>query len=710
MAYKQENRLIAIDTPLGKDVLLLAGFRGSEGISRLFNFELAMVSENHSISFADIVGKNVTVSVVLADESARYFNGVISRFAQGRGGGEKGGDPRFSSYRATMVPWPWLLTRTADSRIFQKLSVPDIIEKIFKEKGFNDFKVKLQGSYAKRDYCVQYRETDFNFVTRLLEEEGIHYFFEHEKGKHTLVLADSSQENKPCPKQKSARYQLSGEGRMEEDVITGLDRMQEIRPAKYTLNDFNFEMPNTDLKVNVPSSQKLGPGEREIYDYPGMYAKKNEGDRLARIRMEEEEAQITTIVGSSNCRSFTSGYRFTLTSFFRGDMNNKDYVLASIEHGAEQGWEDKSDLTYSNRFTCVPFDVPFRPPRLTPKPVVHGSQTAIVVGPKGDEIYTDEHGRVKVQFHWDREGKKDENSSCWIRVAQVWAGANWGAMYIPRIGQEVIVDFLEGDPDRPIITGRVYHGVNKPPYPLPGEKTKSTIKSNSTLGGGGFNELRFEDKKGTEEIFLHGQKDWTIAILNDKNQTIGHDETMMVTNNRTKTVGVNQSETIGANKDIKVGANHTEMIGANKTETVAINTAETIGVAKELTIGGLYQVTVGAAMNETIGAAKAEEIGAAKSVNVGASSSENVGKDKSVDAGSNISENAGKNMSLTAGDNYSVKAGKNGVIDIADQLTIKVGSASITMKKNGDITIEGKTINVKGSGNIVMKATKILEN
>ena len=710
MAYKQENRLIAIDTPLGKDVLLLAGFRGSEGISRLFNFELAMVSENHSISFADIVGKNVTVSVVLADESARYFNGVISRFAQGRGGGEKGGDPRFSSYRATMVPWPWLLTRTADSRIFQKLSVPDIIEKIFKEKGFNDFKVKLQGSYAKRDYCVQYRETDFNFVTRLLEEEGIHYFFEHEKGKHTLVLADSSQENKPCPKQKSARYQLSGEGRMEEDVISGLDRMQEIRPAKYTLNDFNFEMPNTDLKVNVPSSQKLGPGEREIYDYPGMYAKKNEGDRLARIRMEEEEAQITTIVGSSNCRSFTSGYRFTLTSFFRGDMNNKDYVLASIEHGAEQGWEDKSDLTYSNRFTCVPFDVPFRPPRLTPKPVVHGSQTAIVVGPKGDEIYTDEHGRVKVQFHWDREGKKDENSSCWIRVAQVWAGANWGAMYIPRIGQEVIVDFLEGDPDRPIITGRVYHGVNKPPYPLPGEKTKSTIKSNSTLGGGGFNELRFEDKKGTEEIFLHGQKDWTIAILNDKNQTIGHDETMMVTNNRTKTVGVNQSETIGVNKDIKVGANHTEMIGANKTETVAINTAETIGVAKELTIGAIYQVTVGAAMNETIGAAKAEEIGAAKSVNVGASSSENVGKDKSVDAGSNISENAGKNMSLTAGDNYSVKAGKNGVIDIADQLTIKVGSASITMKKNGDITIEGKTINVKGSGNIVMKATKILEN
>ena len=568
MAYSQENRVLAVKTPLGKDVLLLTGFHGTEGISRLFSFDLEMISESHGIAFGDIVGKSVTISVTLSAGDKRYFNGIVSTFAQGASGGDTGIDTRFSHHRATMVPWLWLLTRTADSRIFQKLSVPDIIDKIFKEKGFNDFKVKLQGSYDKRDYCVQYRETDFNFVSRLMEEEGIHYFFEHEEDKHTLVLADKPQENQPCPQQKTARYQVNTGGWRDDDVITRMERIQEIKPALYTLNDFNFEIPNTDLKVNVPSKQKLGPGEREIYDYPGMYAKKNEGDRLARIRMEEEEAQITTIIGSSNCRAFTSGRRFKLDSFYRSDMNNKEYVLRSIEHGAEQGWENKSEISYSNSFTCIPFDVPFRPPRLTPKPVVQGSQTAIVVGPKGDEIYTDEHGRVKVQFHWDREGKKDENSSCWIRVAQVWAGAGWGAMYIPRIGQEVIVDFLEGDPDRPIITGRVYHGMNKPPYPLPAEKTKSTIKSNSSQGGGGanesragtatpespvgFNELRFEDKKGSEQVFIHAEKQQDNRVKQDSLEWIGNERHLIVEKD--------QLEKVGGDKHLEVTGNQNEKI------------------------------------------------------------------------------------------------------------------------------------------------------
>jgi type VI secretion system secreted protein VgrG len=306
MAYTQENRFIAIDTPLGKDVLLLASFKGTEGLSRLFSFELGMISENHAILFEDIIGKNVTISVVLADQDKHYLNGIISRFSQGRGGGAAGGDPRFSSYRATMVPWTWLLTRTADSRIFQKLSVPDIVEKIFKEKGFSDFKLSLHGTYAKRDYCVQYRETDFNFISRLMEEEGIFYFFEHKNGQHILVLADDPSDYKPCPKQNSARYQLSAGGWDEEDVITGLEAIKEIRPAKYSLNDFNFEMPNTSLLVNVQTNNVIGPGEREIYDHPGLYSRKAEGDRIAKIRMEEEEAQITKISGSSNCRAFLS--------------------------------------------------------------------------------------------------------------------------------------------------------------------------------------------------------------------------------------------------------------------------------------------------------------------------------------------------------------------------------------------------------------------
>lgn len=728
MPFTQENRFLRINTPLGEDVLLLARFSGTEGVSTPFMFALDLASRDNSIIFKDIIGKSITVSVDLRNGQTRYFNGIIMRFSQGESGSVEGEDIRLSYYSATVVPWFWLLTKTADSRIFQGLSVPDIVEKVFKENNLTDFKLNLHGSYEKRDYCVQYRESDFNFISRLLEEEGIYYFFEHEDGKHTMVLADVPDEHRPCPNQESVRYYVTSGSTVEEDTISNLDVMQEIKVGKYTLNDFNFITPSTNLKVEVPGRHELGPGEREIYDYPGRFMKRADGDRLANIRMQEEEAEITTISGSSNCRAFGSGYRFTLQEYYRNDMNDKDYVLLSVNHMASQEFSGSGgpDVSYINSFTCMPFNIPFRPSRDTLKPYVEGVQTAIVVGPGGEEIYTDEHGRVKVQFHWDREGNRDENSSCWIRVSQAWAGAGWGAMYIPRIGHEVIVSFVEGDPDRPIITGRVYHGNNKPPYDLPGEKTKSTIKSDSSLGGGGSNEFRFEDKKGSEEIFLHGQKDWTIAIENDKNQTVGHDETLQVGNDRTKSVGVNQSETIGSNKSIQVGANHTETIGANMSQTVGAAKAETIGAAKALSIGAGYQISVGAAMNESVGAAKSvsvganssETVGKDKAMTVGANSSEKIGKDKTVDAGGNISEsaeknvavNSGKKMVLSSEDDFSLTGNKKGTIDIKDQLTIKCGSASITLKKNGDITINGKMINIKGSGDVKIKGSKIAEN
>ncbi len=524
MPYTQENRLISVETPLGKDVLLLGSFSGAEGVSTPFTFELNLLSENHAVSFPAIVGKNVTISVVLASGDKRYFNGIVSRFAQGRGGDEAGGDPRFSAYRATVVPTFWLLSRTTDSRIFQKLSVPEIVEKIFGEYGLSDFRMKpLQKSHPKRDYCVQYRESDFHFVSRILEEEGIYYYFEHENGKHTMIMADVPQGHKICPNQNVAKYQLSaGAANLKDDVITALEWSQEVRSAKYTINDYNFEIPNTSLRVSVPSGRKLGPWEREIYYYPGFYDTRSEGDRIVNLRMEEEEAQITRIMGESRCRAFTSGYRFELADYYRDDVNGKEYVLTAVTHEARQEFQGEStDLSYTNSFVCIPVDVPFRPKRAHVKPTVQGSQTAIVVGPKGEEIYTDEHGRVKVQFHWDREGKRDENSSCWIRVSEPWAGSGWGGIYIPRIGHEVIVDFIEGDPDRPIITGRVYHGLNKPPYPLPDEKTKSTLKSDSSKGSGGSNEIRFEDKKGSEEIYVHGQKDWNTVIENFLSITCG---------------------------------------------------------------------------------------------------------------------------------------------------------------------------------------------
>jgi len=674
MAYTQENRLIAIDTPLGKDALLLTGCHGIEGISGLFSFELNLLSENHNITFEDIIGKNVTVSIILADGDKRFFNGIISSFSQGRGGGEAGGDPHFSHYTATMVPWLWLLTRTADSRIFQKLSVPDIVEKIFTEKEFLDYKLLLNDSYDKRDYCVQYRETDFNFISRLLEEEGICYFFEHDEEKHTLILADASDKFKPCPKQESARYQISAGGWLEEDVITSLEKMQEIRPAKYSINDFNFEIPGTDMKVDVSTKQMLGPGEREIYDYPGLYTKKAQGERLTTIRMEEEETKITTITGSSDCRAFTSGYRFDLLEYFREDMNNKPYVMTSVNHGATEpvgGSEQESGQSYANSFTCIPFDVSYRPPRLTPKPVVEGAQTAIVVGPAGEEIYPDEHGRVKVQFHWDREGTNDENSSCWIRVSQVSAGAGWGAIDVPRIGHEVIVDFLEGDPDRPIITGRVYHGINRPPFDLPAGGMVSGSKSNSTPGGGGYNEMSMNDTKGKEGMTIHGQY--------DMNTTVEHDQTNTVNNKFT--------ETIKSDATIKITeGNYSHNIVAGKADYhVQSALTEKYDATQDTTVkGNLTVKSTTGAIAVSADAAHVQIDAATKiTLHTGASTIE-------MDAGGNIKIDA---VNITI----------NGSTSVATKGTMVNSEASAQHQTKGAIVIsEGSATNTVKGGTVLL--------
>lgn len=567
MPYTQAERLIAIDTSLGKDVLLLQGFTGQEEVSRLFRFELDLLSENPSISFDKIVGQRVTLTVVLADGGERYFNGFVSRFAQ------SGSDTRFTYYRAEVVPWLWFLTRTADCRIFQNMTIPDIIKKIFTDLGFNDFKEVLQGSFEPREYCVQYRETDFNFVSRLMEQYGIFYFFEHEKRKHTLVLANSPTAHQPCPGQAKAIYEpVEGEVE-EEDYITDWRMEQELRPGKYALTDYNFETPSTSLAVNVASTANVaGNGSYEIYDYPGEYLKKASGQDLVKMRMEEEEAPHIVVSGTSTCRAFTSGYRFDLVEHYRQDMN-KSYVLTEVQHSASVGDSyvtgAGSGASYSNHFTCIPHTVPYRPLRLTPMPVVQGPQTAVVVGKKGEEIWIDKYGRVKVQFNWDREGKTDENSSCWIRVAQNWAGKRWGVMFIPRIGQEVIVDFLEGDPDEPIIVGRVYNAEEMPPYELPKEQTKSTIKSNSSKGGGGFNEIRFEDAKGNEQIFIHAERDTDIRVKRDEREWIGNDRHMIIT--------ANQKELVEADKHGHVKGNHLEKIDGDMSLQVGQSQQEKTG-------------------------------------------------------------------------------------------------------------------------------------
>ena len=516
MNFTQVNRQIGVKTPLGEDVLLLRAFHGKEAISQLFSFELELLSQDDSISFDSLVGQPVDIRVQLADGTPRFWNGFVSRFSQ------SGRDQNLCVYQATVVPWLWFLTLKTDCRIFQKKKVPDIIQQIFTELGFTDFSPKLYGDFAEREYCVQYRESDFTFVARLMEEEGIFFFFEHEEGKHTLVLANDPSANQPCPNQPQARYELSVGGWQDDDVILRWRSEQELRSGAFSYTDYNFETPTTSLFATVN-----GQGKYEIYDYPGEYKKRSDGDHLVRIRLEEEDTPHIVSRGEGDCRAFTTGYRFELKDHYRKD-HNQEYLLTSIEHKGSQaadftsggsafGWRESA---YRNAFLCIPYSTPFRPPRITPRPVVKGCQPAIVVGPSGEEIFTDKYGRVKVQFYWDRKGKNDENSSCWIRVSHPWAGKAWGAIHIPRIGQEVVVDFLEGDPDQPIIIGRVYNAAQMPPFDLPGKAVISGVKSNSTKGGGGFNEISLDDTKGKELVHIHGQYDMTTVVEHDESTTI----------------------------------------------------------------------------------------------------------------------------------------------------------------------------------------------
>ena len=590
--YTQEGGLFKIDTPLGSDVLLLRGFKGTEGISRLFRFELDFLSENSSISFSDIVGKNVTISLRQGDGTYRYLNGIISRFAQ------HATEEEFTSYSAEMVPWLWFLTRDADCRIFQNKSIPDILTQVFSDLGFNDYTNSLQGSYDPREYCVQYRESSFHFVSRLMEEYGVFYFFKHQQGKHTLVLADTSTSHSSCPGQSMVRY-VAVSGGPQEDVITGWQIEEELRTGKYSLEDYNFQTPSTNLMVNEPTVYEVGGNSKfEIYDYPGEYLTKGAGESLAKVRMQEEEAEHLVAHGTSQCRMFVSGYKFTLEEHPRKDMNT-DYVLTEIQHSAITdsygSLKSPQGESYSNTFTCIPLSVPVRPLRVTPRPTVKGPQTAVVAGPSGEEIYTDKYGRVKVQFFWDRLGKKNENSSCWIRVSQSWAGKNWGAVFLPRIGQEVIVDFLEGDPDQPLITGRVYNAEQMPPYTLPDKQTRSTFQSRSSKGGGNanYNVIRFEDLKGHEQIFINAEKDMDHRVENDSREYIG--------NNRHLIVNASQFELVNADKHLHVKGKQNEKIERDRSLRV--------GRDQKQQVDGNLSLTVGQSRNEKVGMTHAMEAG-----------------------------------------------------------------------------------------------------
>ena len=584
-----------MQTPLGEDALLLRAFRGTEGISQLFSFDLDLLSENDSISFDDLTGKSVSFRVAMGDGSQHYWNGVLQSIEQG------GRDHHLATYRAHVVPWLWFLTQTSDCRVFQNKKTPDIIRQIFSEGNFQDFELRLYGDFAEREYCVQYRETDFAFISRLMEDEGIFYFFEHQNGKHTLVLANDSSAHKPCPGQSKVRCSDTGGGWANEDVIQEWQVSQNVSAGSYALQDYNFETPSTNLQTDV-----AGRNQYELYEYPGGYNKRDEGEKRVRTRLQETETPRILVRGSGNCRSFGSGFRFSLRDHYRADQK-QDYLLAYVGHEASQGGDFRSGGTgadecdYRNSFEAIPFANVFRPLRSTPRPMIPGVQTAVVVGKSGEEIWTDKYGRVKAQFHWDRYGKNDENSSCWIRVAQAWAGKNFGAVALPRIGQEVVVTFVEGDPDRPLITGSVYNAEQVTPYDLPADQTKTAFKTLSSKGGAGFNELRFEDSAGKEQIFIHAQRNLDLRVKNSRFETIAAQNHITVNGEHLEQIGGDSHLAIKGDHNEKVDGTVSLQSGQDYQAKIGMKYGVDAGVEAHLKAGLNFVVESGTSLTLKVG-------------------------------------------------------------------------------------------------------------
>ncbi len=696
-----DKRQVKISTPLGEDELRVINMFGSEELGRLFQYQLELHSANEEVDIDAILGQNITVSLVHDDGTFRYFNGFVSRFSQV--GRTEGG---YATYEAKMSPWLWFLTRTSDCRIFQEKTVPDIIKEIFNDNGFSDFEESLSSSYHTWEYCVQYRESDFNFVSRLMEQEGIYYFFRHESDKHVLVLADGYSSHQPIAGNNTLRYYVPGIAAYAgtEATVSDWYLTREVQPGAYAATDYDFKRPKTDLRVNCPIPRDHAACEYELFDYPGAYYDKADGDQYSQARIEEVHTQFEKVSAQTDAQTMVAGGLFELTEHTRSDQNREYLVTAaSVRCGNGElasGSAPSESVVYQCDFTAIESRTPYRSARESAKPVIQGPQTAVVVGPSGEEIYPDEYGRIKVQFHWDRYGRMDENSSCWIRVAQIAAGPGWGAQFLPRIGQEVMVEFLEGDPDQPIITGLVYNADNMPPYSLPDNKTQSGVKTRSTKEGSASNcnEIRLEDKKGSEEFFVQAEKDYNQVIKNNRSESVGND--------RSLSVGNDKSESIGNNKTIAVATDHTETIGANKSMAVGVSHNETIGSNMTISVGGSltetvainYMENVGAAMELTVGAMMAETVGANKNQTIGINKSINIGKDKTEDVGGNKSVSVGKDQ--------KVDIGKTLTFDVADQITIKTGKASIVMKKDGTITISGKDISIDGKGKILVQASK----
>ncbi len=670
MTFTQDGRFLIVSTPLGKDSFLLRSFLGREAVSAPFEFDLDLLAEKVIRDVGSLVGKAVSFAIQPQHGDPREFSGIVRRIVFTGFASED-----VASYRAELVPWFWLLTKRSDHRIFQEMTVTQICEQVFQDAGFDAFDVSgITGSYPKREYCVQMGETDFDFVSRLLEESGIFYSFRFESGRHVMVLADST-----AAYAEAATPELeftSSEPSTEQ--VSSWEHGYEFVSGRWGHADFDFEAPTTrllsqsDTVVSIPSA-----GAFERFEYPGRYHARADGDELAKVRMEAEECRHDVVSGVGGCFRIGLATRFKFVAPRIASDDGQSFVMTSIEHSARDGsfLQSGGGTGYSNRFRCIPASVPFRPERRTERPRVSGPQTAIVVGPAGEEIHTDKYGRIKVQFHWDRRGKYDDKSSCWMRVVQGVAGKKWGWQVLPRVGQEVVVEFLDGDPDRPLVTGAVYNANTMPAFELPANKTQSGFRSRATKKGAAdaINEIRFEDLKGKEHIYIRAQKDEHHDVVECRFDQVGKDSHRKVVGNAFEETGGDVHETIGGDRLVDVAGAHEESVAGDRSRKV--------GGTEGVDVGG-DQVT---------------KLGGNHELNVAQASKVKAGMDLHVQSGKNANLKAGMNLAAEGGMNVHVKGGMNVVIEAGMQLTLKAGAGFVVIGPAG-VDISGPMVKVNSGG------------
>ena len=583
MAITQNARMAVITSPLGGDALVLERLDGNDELGRLFNYELALISEDNALSLDALLGKPMGLAVQLADGSDRHFHGIVSRCSQTADSGQ------FASYQVSLKPWLWLLSRTSDCRIFQNKTVPEIVKQVFRDLGFSDFEDALTRSYREWDYCVQYRETSFDFVSRLMEQEGIYYFFTHAEGSHTMVLADALGAHTTVPSFEQIPYAPPTErGKRMKASISDWQTSREVNTTRVQLDDYDYLKPKASLLASeelTDQADATSVGGLEVYDwsyeYVGYDQKQSDGQRYAQVRADALNVPLLLSRGSTDACGLATGVLFRLKDFPLADAN-QEYLVTETEIRLVEpdyvsgGGIDDEEEPFRCSFKAIRGRQPFRTAQTTPRPRIAGLQTAVVYGDTPEDIAVDKYGRVQVTFFWSRPGKPHADNSCPVRVAQLWAGKRWGAQFIPRVGQEVVVSFLDGNPDRPLIIGSVYNADNMPPYSLPDNKTQSGVKSRSHQGGGSedYNEIRFEDRKGAEQVLVHAQKD-----LREESE---HDHDVQVGRNYTLTAG-NQIRLVTGLASITMkSSGEIDIQGTNLTINGEMNVSLMSGIAMEI--------------------------------------------------------------------------------------------------------------------------------